>query len=122
MSQISAVVTRVGEKKTSVSIPIYSQQWLKIFTKFQITENYFPDRILPKIVYTPENYKIVDKFVNSTEYFSNVIIRNDPNQSADRSKWRSDIMLTIIKAYNFLGISKSPSKISRAYKFHMTKM
>ena len=86
MSHISAVVRRVGEKKEIHSIPKYSQQWLKNFIKFQVTENYFPGRILPKIVYTPKNYKIVDKFVNSTEYFSNVIIKNDQNQSADRSK------------------------------------
>ena len=76
-----------GRKKIHSS-PNFSQQWLKKFIKIQFTENYSPDRILPKIVFTPKNYKIVDNFVNSTEYFSNVITKNEQTQSADRSKMK----------------------------------
>ena len=45
--------------------------------------------------------KMKENCANSTEYFSNVIIKNDQNQSADRPKLKTDIMLKIIKAYKF---------------------
>ena len=43
-------------------------------------------QLIPKIVYTPENYKIIRRSINSAEDSSNVIIKNDQNYNADRFK------------------------------------
>ena len=120
LSHVPTVVTQVGVKRNSVSIPIYPHQWfrksccIKTFKKFLPSQKY---HLIPKSVYTPKLYKIINRFINSAEDLASVRIKNDQNQSADHFKWKSDIMLTIINAYKFLGINKIRPKFQRHTNF-----
>ena len=89
LSHVPTVVTQVGVKGNSVSIPKDSQQW---FRKSCCITNYkklLPSQkshLIPKSIYTPENYKIINRFINSAEDLTSLKIKNDQNQSADYSK------------------------------------
>ena len=80
LSHSSTTVTKVGGIENPVSIPGCSQQ--RLLKKISNFEKFSPSQkfqLIPKIVYTPENYKIIRRFTNSAEDLSNVIIKNDQN-------------------------------------------
>ena len=79
----------MGAKRYSVSLPNCLQQWFwklcwnKNYTKLYPSHN---SQLNPKIVHTPENYKIINRFINSAEDSTHVIFKNDQNEDADHPK------------------------------------
>ena len=69
-----------GNRKSSIYSRLFTtavvEKELQIFGKFSPSQDF---QLIPKIVYTPEDYKLIKRFINSAEGLSDVIIKNDQN-------------------------------------------